>query len=255
MLTAKDVQSILHVDRSTVYRMAEAGQLPAVKVGRQWRFPSDQMHQWLNNQSATGINISKQNPAGALQNTVNNIESLLPLECIQLIQDTFADMLDVMIIITDMSGHPVTKVSKPCGPFNAIKEIPNALEKCIEDWAHFGEIIEMEPKLIRSHLGLLGTRGLIREGLTLKGMVIVGGIAPSEWPPAPEHIASIAAEFGVPANTFDPYLTQVSYLSKTQQARVLTIVQQIANIIAHIITERREIVGKLNAINNIICPK
>jgi len=40
MLTAKEMQDLLQVDRSTIYRMAEAGQLPAVKVGKQWRFPS-----------------------------------------------------------------------------------------------------------------------------------------------------------------------------------------------------------------------
>ena len=37
MLTAKDMQALLHVDRSTIYRMAESGRLPAIKVGRQWR--------------------------------------------------------------------------------------------------------------------------------------------------------------------------------------------------------------------------
>ncbi|MCA9925804.1 MAG: helix-turn-helix domain-containing protein, partial [Anaerolineales bacterium] len=40
MLTAKDIQALLQVDRSTVYRMAEAGRIPAIKVGRQWRFPA-----------------------------------------------------------------------------------------------------------------------------------------------------------------------------------------------------------------------
>ena len=34
---------LLGVDRSTVYRMAEDGRLPAVKVGRQWRFPADRI--------------------------------------------------------------------------------------------------------------------------------------------------------------------------------------------------------------------
>ena len=34
---------MLHIDRSTVYRMAEDGRLPAIKVGRQWRFPADRI--------------------------------------------------------------------------------------------------------------------------------------------------------------------------------------------------------------------
>ncbi len=50
MLTAKDVQDLLQVDRSTVYRMAEAGRLPAIKVGKQWRFPAAQIEEWMTTQ-------------------------------------------------------------------------------------------------------------------------------------------------------------------------------------------------------------
>ena len=50
MLTAKEVQDLLQVDRSTIYRMAEAGRLPAIKVGKQWRFPADQINNWFQNQ-------------------------------------------------------------------------------------------------------------------------------------------------------------------------------------------------------------
>ncbi len=42
-LTTREVQDLFKVDRSTIYRMAEDGRLPAVKVGRQWRFPSERI--------------------------------------------------------------------------------------------------------------------------------------------------------------------------------------------------------------------
>ena len=41
LLTANQVQRLFDVDRSTIYRMASDGRLPAVKIGRQWRFPAD----------------------------------------------------------------------------------------------------------------------------------------------------------------------------------------------------------------------
>ena len=59
MLTAKEIQAILEIDRSTVYRMAEDGRLPAVKVGRQWRFPSEQIK--------TLIDEARQNAVAILQ--------------------------------------------------------------------------------------------------------------------------------------------------------------------------------------------
>ena len=39
-LTTQDVQQLIRVDKSTIYRMAESGRIPAIKVGRQWRFPA-----------------------------------------------------------------------------------------------------------------------------------------------------------------------------------------------------------------------
>ena len=42
-LTSQEMQELINVDRSTVYRMAEDGRLPGVKVGRQWRFPADRV--------------------------------------------------------------------------------------------------------------------------------------------------------------------------------------------------------------------
>lgn len=255
MLTAKDVQNLLHVDRSTVYRMAEAGQLPAMRVGRQWRFPAADMHAWLKTRAAPAAPTTPTPPrSSSAIPTVeeSSLATLLPLDCVQLIQDSFAEMLNVMIVVTDMDGHPITKVSKPCGPFQAIRNLPNALEKCIADWAHFGEVLELEPQLIRSHLGLLGTRGLIRVGHQLKGMVIVGGIAPKHWPPSDEHLALIADDFDIPANAFAPHINEVSFLSQSETAMVLKMVQRFADILAHIVTTQHDTTLKLSAIAHII---
>lgn len=37
-MTVEDVAEMLRINKSTVYRMAKAGRLPATRVGRQWRF-------------------------------------------------------------------------------------------------------------------------------------------------------------------------------------------------------------------------
>ncbi|MFQ5577122.1 MAG: PocR ligand-binding domain-containing protein [Anaerolineae bacterium] len=248
MLTAKEMQELLQVDRSTIYRMAEARRLPAVKVGRQWRFPTDQVEYWLQKQTLAPTPITPPAPHA----DDDSLASLLPMACVQLIQDTFAEALEVMIVLTDIQGRPITEVSKPCGPYKIISEIPNALQKCIEDWAHMGEMLDLEPRFIRSHLGLLGTRGLVRVGTELKGMVVIGGIAPDDWPPSENQVAGMAAEFGVPPESFTPHITEVFYLSEDRKLLILTIVQRIANIIAHIVTERTSLIGKLDAIAQLI---
>ncbi len=244
MLTAKDMQDLLQVDRSTIYRMAEAGRLPAIKVGKQWRFPKQAIDQWLQSNGST----TTEQPQSSALSPHSDFADLFPLECVQLIQDSFADALGVMIVVTDLNGQPVTQVSNPCGLFAAISDIPSALRKCLESWRQLANDINLEPRFSPSHLGLLCARGMIRVGPELKGMVFVGGIAPKNWPPAAEHIKVMAAEFGVPLELFEPHVTEVFYLSSTEQARVLTFVQRIANIVAHIINERNSLMGKLDAI-------
>ncbi|MCG3208784.1 MAG: hypothetical protein FOGNACKC_02396 [Anaerolineae bacterium] len=244
MLTAKDMQNLLQVDRSTIYRMAEAGRLPAIKVGKQWRFPKQTIDQWL--QTNGSVPAAQPQPASLAPHT--DFADLFPLECVQLIQDSFADALGVMIVVTDLDGRPVTQVSNPCGLFAAISDVPAALQKCLESWRQLANDINLEPRFLPSHLGLLCARGMIRVGPELKGMVFVGGIAPKNWPPPAEHIKVMAAEFGVPVELFEPHVNEVFHLSSTEQTRVLTFVQRIANIVAHIINERNSLMGKLDAI-------
>ena len=244
MLTAKDMQELLQVDRSTIYRMAEAGRLPAVKVGKQWRFPSELVDNWLQAQAAAPVPV----PQPTVTPPSGDFASLLPLDCIQLIQDTFADTLEIMMVVTDIEGKPITQVSHPCGLFEAISELPNAVQKCIESWHGLATTIDLEPKFTRSHLGLLCARGLIRVGLELKGMVVVGGIAPDNWPPTSAEVEEMAQEFGVKPEVLTAHLDEVFYLDKASQARVLALVQRIANIVAHIATERNTLMGKLESI-------
>ena len=90
LLTTRQLQEILRVDRTTIYRMAESGRLPAVKVGNQWRFPRDQIETWLQRQSAVSAPIAEFQPAGN-----GDGFQLFPLDCVQLIQDSFADALGV----------------------------------------------------------------------------------------------------------------------------------------------------------------
>jgi excisionase family DNA binding protein len=46
VLTAKDLSSYLKVHPSTVYRLLKTGQLPAFRVGSDWRFNREQIDRW-----------------------------------------------------------------------------------------------------------------------------------------------------------------------------------------------------------------
>jgi two-component system cell cycle response regulator CpdR len=49
-LTTDDVLAYLQINLRTVYRLIDAGKLPAVRVGRQWRFRRRDLDAWLDQQ-------------------------------------------------------------------------------------------------------------------------------------------------------------------------------------------------------------
>ena len=52
-LTTEEVLQYLQVNLRTVYRLIKAGKIPAVRVGRQWRFRKTDIDAWLRSQQAT----------------------------------------------------------------------------------------------------------------------------------------------------------------------------------------------------------
>jgi excisionase family DNA binding protein len=52
-LTTEEVLEYLQVNLRTVYRLIKAGKIPAVRVGRQWRFRKRDIDQWLDGQRTT----------------------------------------------------------------------------------------------------------------------------------------------------------------------------------------------------------
>ena len=47
LLTLEEVAEYLRLNRFTVYRMAERGELPGAKIARRWRFKEDDIRRWF----------------------------------------------------------------------------------------------------------------------------------------------------------------------------------------------------------------
>jgi excisionase family DNA binding protein len=54
-LTTEEVLAYLQVNLRTVYRLIKAGRIPAVRVGRQWRFRKRDIDAWLESQRPRNI--------------------------------------------------------------------------------------------------------------------------------------------------------------------------------------------------------
>ena len=61
-LTTEEVLAYLQVNLRTVYRLIDAGKLPAVRVGRQWRFRRRDIDAWLDGQRGRGAAVDPPPP-------------------------------------------------------------------------------------------------------------------------------------------------------------------------------------------------
>ena len=47
IMTVQEVAEYLRLAQATIYKLAQAGEIPAVKVGRTWRFKRELIDEWF----------------------------------------------------------------------------------------------------------------------------------------------------------------------------------------------------------------
>ena len=52
IMTVQELAQYLRLAEATIYRLAQAGEIPAVKVGRTWRFKKELINKWIREESA-----------------------------------------------------------------------------------------------------------------------------------------------------------------------------------------------------------
>jgi excisionase family DNA binding protein len=198
LLTALEVQELLHIDRSTVYRMAEDGRLPAIRVGRSWRFPTDRIEALLGSDQVDGATDSTSAPAAGTTGspalslvpantlateldaaTADAAEPTLNTDAASAAVEVAADLLGVMMVVTDMHGRPVTAVANQCAWFATRADEPDVLDACVAEWHDLADHPDLTPRFQEGALGFQCARAFVRHGSTLVGMVLAGGVSPS----------------------------------------------------------------------------
>ena len=60
LLTLSEAADLLQVSTRTLQRMIRNGQLPAFKVGGQWRVRETQLRQWVENRQSPLVKVEKE---------------------------------------------------------------------------------------------------------------------------------------------------------------------------------------------------
>jgi excisionase family DNA binding protein len=139
LLTAREVQDILKLDRITIYRMLRDGRLQGKKVGQQWRFARQDVARLAGSKKS----ISAQAAAS---------ESGLPVHCLQTIQDLFSDVSRIGSLYVNLEGEAITEISHPCKFCQAILATQSGRKACQDSW--LGYVQNSRRSYVTCHAGL-----------------------------------------------------------------------------------------------------
>jgi len=260
LLTVRQLQDLLQVDRITIYRMLDDGRLRGFKVGGQWRFSRQAIESWLHEQQAR---LEALEPPGVrvVSSPLHPSPDTLPLSCIQAIQGIFAQALGIAAVTTAVDGTPITPIANSCRFCNLILDTKAGRQRCINSWraaaAEQGSAVSLAAgstlQLTTCHAGLCYVWGRIEVESQFVATVHAGQFLDRSPDKAgrPVGLTELAAATRLEIQDLQAALALVPVLDLDLQQQVTRLLQRMAATFSEIGAERLNLLGRLQHIAEI----
>jgi excisionase family DNA binding protein len=237
LLTAKQVQDLLNVDRTTIYRMLKDGRLTGVKVGQHWRFA---MHE-VNDMLAGSVRVGTETPIHS---------SALPIHCMQPVQDVFAEIAKVGAVTTDEEGNALTRVSNSCDFCKLMMGSDEGRMACKESWRKLISQKKTSPEFTTCHAGLQYARAEIEVQGELTAILIAGQFYLQEPDAAEEDewLDALAKKYRISKDLLVRASKQISVLNGGATSQIGGWLERVSNTFEQISSERVNLIGRLRQI-------
>jgi excisionase family DNA binding protein len=247
LLTTRQLQEMLQVDRTTIYRMLNEGRIPGFKVGGQWRFSRDTIEAWLQ-ERARSLEESPANDADAVKPTAE----VLPLSCVQSMQDIFAEAMGIGSVVTRLDGQPFTQISNSCEFCDLILSSPTGRQGCIASWQRLAGQTDPRPELHECHAGLKYARGRIEVQDEFVAMVFAGQLVTDSDRAALEaKVPELAARYNLDEARLRRAVASVHHTRAEDVPRLFRLLQRVADTLSEVGCERLGLLHKLRRIAEI----
>ncbi len=239
LITTKQVQDLLQVDRITIYRMLKDGRLNGIKVGKQWRFAQQEIDDFLTGNSRPKVIDAPYEP-----------EKVLPVHCISVMQDVFAEILNIGSVTTDIEGNPITEISNSCEFCNLVLSSPAGKQGCMQDWKRLAHTPKGDPKFFQCHAGFQYARGRIEVQGALTAVLIGGQFLVSEPNKGDleAHVSNIAEKYQIDHSKLSAAANHLRVLSSENQDQIGKWLKRVAQTFEMIAHERADLLGRLKDI-------
>ncbi len=237
LLTAKQVQDLLNVDRTTIYRMLKDGRLTGVKVGQHWRFASHEVNDML----AGSVRVETEVPINS---------SALPIHCMQPVQDVFAEIAKVGAVTTDKEGNALTRVSNSCDFCKLMMGSDEGRMACKESWHKLVSQEKTSPEFTTCHAGLQYARAKIEVQGELIAILIAGQFYLQEPDAAEEdqRLEALAKKYRINKELLVQASKQICVLSGSTTSQISGWLERVSSTFEQISSERVNLMGRLRQI-------
>ncbi len=246
LLTTREVQDLLKLDRTTVYRMLKEGRLTGVKVGQQWRFHRREVEALLRGASPSATSRA------ALVDAPHRVQpptsAPLPLHCVQAIQDVFADLARVGVITTTIDGEPLTQLSNGCRFCALLQATDAGRAACRASWRALATRSDRIPRIATCHAGLKYIHARIEVDDHPTAMLIAGQFRVDD---APLDTQRLAHDCSVDRDEIEQALDEVTILDERMRAQLGVWLKKVAHTFEEIGRERAAMIGRLRAIGDL----
>jgi excisionase family DNA binding protein len=237
LLTTRQLQDLLQVDRVTIYRMLNDGRLRGFKVGGQWRFPQREIEAWLQEQQSKLELAGRLPPLGR---TLAPSIRTLPLSCVQAIQGVCAEALDIASVTVDLDGNPLTDISNSCQFCDLILATEEGRRRCQAAWKLVGN-----GSVHPCHAGLSCVSAPIEVGGQPVAVTAGCQFAGEAWQ---IDLYTLAADLGLDERDLEAAAGTVRLVPKETLPRVSRLLRRIAGIFSEIGEERLDLLSRLEHI-------
>lgn len=237
LLTTKQLQDLLKIDRITVYRMLNDGRLKGVKVGNQWRFSQNEIDRLLG-----------EDPGA--ENTV--IESIpdFPSGCLAEVQNIFAGIIGIGAITVSLRGTPLTDptFSNPFCKLMLSSESGRAA--CQSSWRKIALRSTGEPNFQICHAGLCYKRSVIQDDNTPAAWLIAGQyyLNSPDHAKERERVEELAKTHNIQVEQLIEASLKIPVLKRHQQEQVQEWTPKVAATFHSILCERSDLMSRLQRI-------
>lgn len=241
LMTTRELQELLQVDRTTIYNMLSEGRLPGFKVGGHWRFSRQEIEAWLIEQRAEAKRVP-----------VRPSPDALPLAHIHSVQAIFAEAMGVGSIVTRLDGQPLTQVSNSCAFCNLVLGTPQGFRRCVDSWQRLASYRKQKPRLHRCHAGLLYARARIEVEQEFVAMVFAGQIIVDRDMGAVVHrVDEVAMACGLDPAQLRNALLSVRSITAERSEQLMSLLERMGEALSGIGRERLMLLRKLRQIAEI----